>query len=103
MGMKESELDIGEAHPKGSKNKPILARAAQDWPDPFLHEQQEMGKTFFQVRDWCKTANVVGDAYEEAELSAGIRKVGIADSAVAKLVRKGVKAVTKNIERRRLY
>lgn len=103
--MKESELDIGVAHPKGSKKSPILTRAAAEWQDPYLmHEStKEMGKTFFEVRHWSKTANVIGDAYEEAEMSAGIRKGGIADSAVAKVIRKGVKSVQKSIERRRLY
>jgi hypothetical protein len=103
--MKESELDIGEAHPKGSKKQPVLQRAASEWMDPHLQPEttNQMGKTFFDVRNWSKTANVVGDAYEEAEMSAGIRKGGIADSAVAKVVRKGVKSVKKQIERRKYY
>jgi len=105
--MKESELEIGEAHPKGSKKNPILTRAAAEWVDPStLHRgdlAKQMGKSFFQIREWTKTANVIGDAYEEAELSAGIRKGGIADSTAAKMVRRGVRAVQKNIERRRYY
>lgn len=105
--MKESELEIGEAHPKGSKKNPILTRAAAEWVDPStLHRgdlAKQMGKSFFQIREWTKTANVIGDAYEEAELSAGIRKGGIADSTAAKMFRKGVRAVQKNIERRRYY
>jgi len=101
--MKESELEIGEPHPKDSKSQLLSTAAEIDDPNMQLATSKSMGKTFFEVNNWCKVANAVGDAYEEAEFSAGIRKGGIADSTAAKIFRRGMRAVKKNAERRRFY
>jgi ankyrin repeat protein len=113
--MKESELQIGDPYakpkPKQETSKALSATGESLSGDPSLLHPDEhhpehvksMGKTFFEVQKWSQTANLVGDAYEEAEMDAGIRKGGIADSSAAKFVRRGIRSVQKNFERRRLY
>jgi len=101
--MKESELEIGSPTGKSREKKKAAEAAELDASTVHTEHVKSMGKTFFDVQKWSKTANLVGDAYEEAELNAGVRKGGIADSAAARVVRKGIIHVKKQIERRRYY
>jgi len=100
--MKESELEIGS--PTGKSRAKKDAGAAELDASTVHHEHtKSMGKAFFDVQKWSKTANLVGDAYEEAELNAGVRKGGIADSYAVRAIRKGIIHVKKQIDRRRYY